>query len=81
MPEVHKVITLYHQERMKLDEYNSDAIIICKKIDDIIGKNDEIKFNLMLSPSEFNNKIDDVVKNIRILYEKIMEIQKLKIEK
>ncbi len=81
MPTVHDVVTLYFPEQMNLKEYRSDANRIYGKINEIIEKCEETQFNLMYSPTEYNKKIDDVVEDIMLLYEKIVEIQKLKIEK
>ena len=81
MPEVHNVVTIYFPEQMKLKEYRSDVNRIYAKINEIIEKSEEKQFNLMYSPREYNKKIDDIVRDIMILYEQIVEIQKLKIEK
>lgn len=81
MPEEHKVVTLYFPELLKLRRYLSDTGRICDSIEFLVDKYDEKQFNLMLSPTEFNNKLDDIVKDIMSLYENVLDIQKLKIQK
>jgi len=80
MPEVHKVITIYFPEQMTLSGYRSDAGRIYNLIDKLLAKGEETKHNLMLSPGEFNSKIDDIVKEISNLYSQIEKIQKMKVQ-
>jgi len=81
MPEEHTIVTLYFPELMKLREYLSDTTRIYKNIEFLVDKYEEKQFNLMLSPTEYNNKLDEIVREIMLLYESILNIQKLKVQK
>jgi len=80
MPEIHKVITTYFPENMQLSDYRNDAGRIYNKIEVLEARLEKKDYNLMLSPKEFNEKIDEIVKEIHHLYSNIEKIQKLKVQ-
>jgi len=81
MPEIHTVITVYHPEKMKLWDYRNLAGVIHSNILKLEETLDEqTHYNKMLSPKEYNKRLDDIVQFISKLYAEIEEIQKLKVD-
>jgi len=64
MPEINKIVTTYAPESMKLETFADETKRLSDSIIDLIDKLHEKQFNRMLSPKEFNSKIDEITKEI-----------------
>lgn len=79
-PEIHPVVTVYFPEGLQFQNLRNAADRILCEFDRLTDKLEEKEFNRMLSPKEYNTKIDNIVGEIADLYKQIEELVKLKIQ-